>query len=84
VDVEFGRFMADDQAMAVHILETAGIEVTETARDEFRGYLAGNPRGKEGRVVYDLRADFGIDPSDLYERFRFYFDAFPEIGREVR
>ena len=84
VDVEFGEFMADDLAMAVRILEVAGIEVTDTARTELSAYLAGNPRGKEGRVVYDLRADFGIEPDDLYERFAFYFEAFPKITREVR
>lgn len=84
VDVEFGEFMADDLAMAVRILEVAGIEVTDTARAELSAYLAGNPRGKDGRVVYDLRGDFGIEPDDLYERFAFYFEAFPQITREVR
>ena len=50
---------------------------------ELTAYLAGNPRGKEGRVVYDLRGDFGLDPDVLYERFAFYFEAFPQITREV-
>ena len=83
VDVEFGEFMADDLAMAARILGVAGIELTDAARDELAAYLAGNPRGKEGRVVYDLRADFGLEPDDLYERFAFYFDAFPSVRREV-
>ena len=34
-------------------------------------------------MVYDLRGDFGLDPDDLYERFAFYFEAFPQITREV-
>jgi hypothetical protein len=84
VDVEFGEFMADDLAMAAHILDVAGIELTDGARAELEAYLAGNPRGKDGRVVYDLRADFGLEPDDLYERFAFYFDAFPAVTREVR
>jgi hypothetical protein len=83
VDVEFGEFMADDLAMAARILEVAGVELTDAAREELAAYLAGNPRGKEGRVVYDLRADFGLEPDDLYERFAFYFDAFPSVRREV-
>ena len=83
VDVEFGEFMQDDLAMAAKILQTAGMELTDTARAELEGYLAGNPRGKDGRVVYDLRRDFGLDPDDLYQRFEFYFDAFPQIDREV-
>ncbi len=34
-------------------------------------------------MVYDLRGDFGLDPDDLYHRFAFYFEAFPQITREV-
>ncbi len=83
VDVEFTAFMADDFAMAAHILDVAGLGTTDTAREQLRAYLAGNPRGKEGRVVYDLRADFGLDPGALYERFAFYFDAFPQVRPEV-
>ena len=44
---------------------------------------AGNPRGKDGRIVYDLRADFGLEPDALRERFAFYLDAFPQIVAEV-
>jgi hypothetical protein len=83
VDVEFGAFMADDLGTAVRILGTAGIELTDASRTELETYLAGNPRGKDGRVVYDLRRDFGLEPEDLYDRFGFYFDAFPQIRREV-
>jgi hypothetical protein len=83
IDVEFGEFIADDLSTGFRILEAAGIEVTAVARDHLAGYLAGNPRSKAGRVVYDLRADFGIEPAALYERFAFYFEAFPQIRREV-
>ena len=83
VDVEFGAFTADDLTMATRILRTAGLEVTDAARDDLRGYLAGDPRDRQGRVRYDLRRDFCLDPADLYERFAFYFEAFPQIHREV-
>ena len=83
VDVEFGEFMADDFAMAARILGVAGIEMPERAREQLRTYLEGNPRGKEGRVVYDLRGDFGLEPDALYDRFAFYFEAFPQLRREV-
>ena len=75
--------MDDDLGAALEILSTAGLEVTATARAQFAEYLAGNPRGKDGKVVYDLRADFDVDPNDLYDRFAFYFDAFPQIVPEV-
>jgi hypothetical protein len=84
VDVEFGQFMADDLAMATRILDVAGLGLTDPARSQLETYLAGNPRGKDGRVIYDLRTDFGLDPADLYDRFAFYFEAFPQITREVQ
>ncbi|MGA3146538.1 MAG: sulfotransferase [Acidimicrobiales bacterium] len=83
VDVEFGAFMADDLAMATTILGVAGLDVTGQARSELTAYLAGNPRHKEGHMAYDLRGDFGLEPDDLYERFAFYFEAFPQVTREV-
>jgi sulfotransferase family protein len=83
VDVEFGEFMADDLAMATRILGIAGLEVTEQARSQLTTYLAGNPRGKEGRVIYDIRGDFGLEPADLHERFAFYYEAFPQVRKEV-
>jgi len=84
VDVEFGEFMSDDVAMAAHIIEMSGLEITEECRTGLANYVAGNPRGKDGRIVYDLRNDFGLDPAELYERYAFYFEAFPQIRTEVR
>ena len=83
VDVEFGEFMTDDLAMARRILDTAAIEVTADARVQLAAYVAGNPRGRDGSVAYDLRGDFGLEPDVVRERFRFYFDAFPQIRAEV-
>ena len=71
VDVEFHEFMRDDLAMAERILGTAGLDVPEEVRSALRTYLAGNPRGKDGRIVYDLRADFGLEPDALRERAQF-------------
>jgi hypothetical protein len=83
VDVEFGEFMRDDVAMAIRIIEAAGHEITDAVRGELADYMAENPRGKDGKVLYDLRADFGLDPDALHERFAFYFEAFPQIRQEV-
>jgi hypothetical protein len=83
IDVEFGEFMADDLATANRILRVGGLDATAQARDDIAAYVASNPRGRDGRVAYDLRADFAIEPADLYERYAFYFDAFPQIRREV-
>jgi hypothetical protein len=83
VVVEFGAFMSDVVAMAERILEMAGMEVTDASHSAMSEHVAANPRGKGGRIVYDLRADFALDPDELYDRYAFYFEAFPQIHREV-
>jgi hypothetical protein len=83
IDVEFGEFMRDDVAMASRILQMAGLDVGDPTRGQLEAYVAGNPRGRDGRIVYDLRGDFHLDPAELYERYAFYFDAFPQITPEV-
>jgi hypothetical protein len=59
------------------IYETAGFRMTKQARAQLDAYRVAHPRGKEGRVVYNLRRDFATEPAELRERFRFYFDRFP-------
>ena len=77
IDVPFHEFMKDDVAMVERVYEVAGLEMTPAARAQVDAYMAAHPRGKEGRVVYDLREDFGIDPDALLERFGFYFESAP-------
>jgi hypothetical protein len=40
-------------------------------------YLEVNPRGKHGRVIYDLIGNFGVDIAALRRRFQFYYDRLP-------
>lgn len=77
IDVPFHEFMADDLGMVERIHAKAGLKTTPQAREQLAQYLAEHPRGKEGRMVYDLKKDFGVDPAQLRERFAFYFDQFP-------
>lgn len=77
IDVLFHEFMADDLAMVEKIYGRAGLALTATARAQLEHFLEEHPRGREGRMAYDLRTDFGVDPAALRERFRFYFDRFP-------
>jgi len=73
IDVVFSQFMADDLAMVERIYALASLPMTDVARARLRRFLDDNRRGKHGRVVYDLRGDFGLDPAALRERFAFYF-----------
>jgi len=77
LDVLFHEFMADDVATVERIYRLADLEMTTEARGELDGFMAANPRGKHGRIVYDLKGDLGFDAAALRERFGFYFDRFP-------
>lgn len=77
IDVLFHEFMADDLGMVERIYERAALPLTATARDELQAFIDAHPRGRDGRVIYDLRGDFGVEPADLRERFAFYFERFP-------
>jgi len=77
IDVLFHEFMADDIAMVNRIYDVAGLEMTPDARASLDRYMEKNPRGKHGRIVYDLKGDFGVDPDELRERFAFYYERFP-------
>lgn len=77
LDLPFHEFMADDVGAVERIYELADFEMTPAARSSLDAFMAANPRGKHGRIVYDLEADFGVDREALQERFAFYFDRFP-------
>ena len=77
IDVLFHEFMDDDLAMVRRIYELADLEMSSKAEEDLDAYMLANPRGKHGRIVYDLKGDFGVDRDELRERFGFYFDRFP-------
>jgi hypothetical protein len=79
IDVVFHEFMADDVAMVERIYERARLAMTNDARGRLDTFMAENPRGKHGRLAYDLRDDFGLDPAAVRARFAYYFDRFPVV-----
>ena len=83
IDVLFHEFMADDLAMVEKIYAKANLEMTTQARNELQAFINEHPRGKDGRVIYNLRDDFGVEPAQLRARFDFYFEQFP-VKSEVR
>ena len=76
LDVLFHEFMADDIATVERIYELANLPMTPEAHAALDRFMQENPRGKHGKIVYDLKEDFGLDPAELRERFAFYFDRF--------
>jgi hypothetical protein len=77
VDVYFHDYMADEIGTMQRIYDAAGIEFTDQAKAEVAAYQAAHPRGKEGRVVYNLRGDFGVTPEEVRSRYTNYMSNFP-------
>ena len=77
IDVPFHEFMADDVAMVRKIYAKAALPMTDTALQQLEHFMEAHPRGKHGRVAYDLEADFGVSPDALRQQFDFYFRQFP-------
>lgn len=77
IEVPFHDFMQDDLGMVEKIYAKAGLEMTMEARKELQQFIAEHPRGKHGRIVYNLEQDFGVTPQALRQRFDFYFQQFP-------
>ncbi len=77
VDVYFHEYMADELGTLQRIYDAADIEFTEQARTEISAYQGSHPRGKQGRMVYDLRGNFSTTPEEVRSRFGAYLDRFP-------
>jgi hypothetical protein len=78
----FQDVMADDVGTAQRVLQAAGLHSTKESAQDMREYMEHHPRGRDGRVVYDLVGNFKLDLSELRDRFRFYTDRFP-VHHEV-
>ena len=77
IDVLFHELMADDLGMVEKIYAKADLDMTALARDELQAFVDEHPRGKDGRVIYNLRNDFGVEPEQLRAHFDFYVTRFP-------
>ena len=83
IDIPFHEFMADDIGMVGKIYDKAGLPMTDAAAAELQQFIDDHPRGKHGRIVYNLEEDFGVNPEQLRRRFDFYFEQFP-VRAETR
>ncbi|SOJ57898.1 hypothetical protein MSIMFB_05376 [Mycobacterium simulans] len=76
IDISFHQLNGNEMALLEQLYQRGGVELTPEARQRFQQYLDGNPRGKRGRIRYDLQRHFGISADELRDRFDFYFNAF--------
>jgi hypothetical protein len=75
--------MADQRGTIDKVYKAAGLPMTHEAGRRIDEYLRANPRGKHGRVIYDLKGSFGVDVAALRRRFQFYYDRFPVAQEKV-
>jgi len=83
IDVIFDDFMSDNVGMVERIYARASRPMTSNARAQIDAFMTEHPRGKHGRLEYDLQGDFGIDPDAVRARFKYYFDRFPVSAEAV-
>ena len=69
VDVFFHEYMADEMGTLQRVYDARRHRADRDARAEIEAHQVAHPRGKEGRVVYDLRRDFGVTPDEVRARF---------------
>ena len=81
--VYFHEFMADDWGTLARIYERADLPFHGETQASMKRYIDEHPRGRHGKVLYDLSEDFGIDRDDVYVAFSNYLDAFPQVQREA-
>lgn len=76
IDIGFHQLNGNEMGLLDELYRRGGVELTDRVRKRFQQYLDGNPRGKHGRVHYDLHRHFGVTADELRSRFDFYFDRF--------
>jgi hypothetical protein len=76
IDISFHHLNGNEITLLDELYRRGGVELTPKVRSCFQRYLGGNPRGKHGRIRYDLQRHFGVSPDELRGRFDFYFDRF--------
>jgi hypothetical protein len=76
IDVNFHQLNGNELPVLDELYRRGGVELTPKVRNRFEQYLDGNPRGKHGRIRYDLQRHFGVSSDELRGRFGFYFDRF--------
>jgi hypothetical protein len=76
MDIGFHELNGNEMPILETLYGFNGTALTQETRASLRSYLDDNPRGKHGRLRYDLERDFGRSPTEIRSRFGFYFDRF--------
>jgi hypothetical protein len=75
LDVRFDEFMADDVGMVRRVYALANQPFTPSSEAAMQRFMQEHPRGKHGRVLYDL-ADFELAGAERRRALQFYVERF--------
>jgi hypothetical protein len=82
LDIYFHEWTRDPDTILRDIYRRANLPLDDDALAELHVYLEEHEQGARGKIVYDLRRDFGISADEIRARFDFYFNRFavvPEV-----
>ena len=83
VDVRYHDMVDDNWSAVRAVYDSAGIELTDRARDQIQSFIDNNAQGRDGRIVYDLRGHFGAEPEQVRKPFEDYMSRH-NVEIEVR
>ncbi len=75
--VYFHEFMRDKPGTVERIYRSAGLAFDRAAEQRVIEEMNTHTRDRQGKVVYDLEADFGLTREQVREEFAYYTDRFP-------
>jgi hypothetical protein len=76
LDIRFHELAGNEMTILQTLYEYNGTGLSPDVKASLQGYLDENPRGKHGRMVYDLKRDFDRSPDELRSCFAFYLERF--------
>jgi hypothetical protein len=83
LDVYFHEWVRDPDPILREIYRRADLPLTDATLAELHAYLKAHEHGASGKVIYNLRRDFGISAAEIRAKFDFYFKRFP-VAPEVK
>ncbi|MCK8643686.1 sulfotransferase family protein [Mycobacterium colombiense] len=76
IDINFHQLNGNEMPVLERLYRCGAVELPPGVQQRFQRYLDRNPRGKHGRIRYELQRHFGVSADELRGRFGFYFDKF--------
>jgi hypothetical protein len=76
IDIAFHHLNGHELELLDELYAKAQVDLTPQVRNAFQQYLDSNPRGRHGKIRYDLQGQFGVSADELRAQFDFYFDRF--------